>query len=278
MKQKKVEINGLQIAIIEQDLVSSSPPVIYIHGWLDNAASFHSLMPLINSYHGLAVDLPGHGLSSHIPSCAYYHFIDCVSQIIALLDKFNYDKFILIGHSLGACLASIVAGSIPNKISKLILLDAIGPLSTSANLALTKYKQYLKRSKILTNKKNTQYKSISDACKHREMNGYIRKGLLKEIVTRGLTCMEGHYQWSHDSRLMLPSPLRMTENQVLAFLKEITAPTLLISASNGFKVDKNIYINRIAAVKNITTKEINCGHHLHLEEPRLCADLINAFL
>ncbi len=278
MKQKFLNINGLQIAIIEQEETSSNPPIIYIHGWLDNSASFHSLMPLIRSYHSFAIDLPGHGLSSHIPYCSYYHFIDGVTQIIEILNKLNFDKYILIGHSLGACLASIVAGSVPDKISKLILLDAIGPLSTNADKAPLKYQQYLKRSHILANKRNTQYQSIIDACKHREMNGYIQKGLLEEIVTRGLTHISDHYQWTHDPRLLLPSPLRMSEEQVLAFLKEITAPTLLISASNGFKVDKALYQKRINAVQNITMKEINCGHHLHLEEPQQCADLINDFL
>ena len=45
-----------------------------MHGWQDNAGSFDRLIPLLPRNHAyLAIDLPGHGLSSRIPNGMQYH-------------------------------------------------------------------------------------------------------------------------------------------------------------------------------------------------------------
>ncbi|KAG6800186.1 serine hydrolase isoform X3 [Apis mellifera caucasica] len=49
-------------------------PIVAIHGWQDNAGTFDKLIPLLPSNVAiLAIDLPGHGLSSHLPSGQFYY-------------------------------------------------------------------------------------------------------------------------------------------------------------------------------------------------------------
>jgi len=53
------------------------PPLLALHGWLDNAASFERLAPLLcEHFHIVAIDLAGHGRSQHRPAGLWYHYID----------------------------------------------------------------------------------------------------------------------------------------------------------------------------------------------------------
>ncbi|CAK9812560.1 Probable serine hydrolase [Anthophora quadrimaculata] len=49
-------------------------PIVALHGWQDNTGTFDQLIPLLSSNVSvLAIDLPGHGLSSHIPPGQFYY-------------------------------------------------------------------------------------------------------------------------------------------------------------------------------------------------------------
>lgn len=278
MKEKYINVNGLNIAYIERGQKCDVSPLIFIHGWLDNAASFSQLAPLINHPHTIAIDLIGHGHSDHLPPACYYHFIDGVSQIVELLRALEIKRCTFISHSLGACIASILAGGMPKMVDKLILLDAIGPLTAPCGEAANKYHTYLKQFQALKKKPNRFYQSTHDACHHRGTNGYLSAGLVAYIVQRGLKETPQGFEWRHDPKLLLPSPLKMTEAQTLSFLKEIQAPTLLINAANGFKIDEAHYEKRLAAVPQLQLETLNCGHHLHIEQPQACAKIINDFI
>lgn len=278
MKEKKINVNGLNIAYLEYYENETEIPLIFLHGWLDNAASFNQLIPHLKPRHSLILDLPGHGLSDHIAPYAYYHFIDGISQVIALLDALSIDKVILVGHSLGGCLASMIAGSIPQRIHQLILLDALGPISAKACDSGIHYQNYIKQLQNIGKKSLRTYTSIAQACQVRGQNGYLKAELVRDIVNRGMSSHDKGYRWRHDPRLMLSSPLKMTQSQVVSFLKEVTAPTLLLNALKGFSFNPDLMKERIDAVKNIKVKNINCGHHLHIELPQVCAKYINDFL
>ena len=61
------------------------PQWLVLHGLLDNAGSFDSLMPLLTSalprHSFLCLDYPGHGLSSHLPPGMMYHPLECLRYI-----------------------------------------------------------------------------------------------------------------------------------------------------------------------------------------------------
>jgi pimeloyl-ACP methyl ester carboxylesterase len=163
-------------------------------------------------------------------------------------------------------------------VKKLVLLDAIGPLTTPSREAATKYQLYLKQLKIIKKKPKRLYQTIEEACLHRGASGYLSAELVTDIVNRGLKKTDNGFEWRHDPRLLLPSPLKMTETQALFFLQEVQAETLLINATQGFKVDEQRYQKRLDAIANLQFKTLDCGHHLHIEQPKECAKLINAFL
>src|SRR5262245_54247330 len=104
-----------------------NPPILALHGWLDNANSFDYLAPYLeDQYYLIAIDLPGHGHSSHIAQGAYYHFSDGIFTVIEIINALKLDKVHLLGHSMGACLASLVAGVTPDRFPSLFLIEGLG--------------------------------------------------------------------------------------------------------------------------------------------------------
>ncbi|MEZ5601350.1 MAG: alpha/beta fold hydrolase [Candidatus Competibacteraceae bacterium] len=74
-------------------------PVLALHGWLDNAASFDALAPLLPNTRLVALDLTGHGRSEHRPAGVHYHFVDFIPDVVAAADALGWNRFALLGHS-----------------------------------------------------------------------------------------------------------------------------------------------------------------------------------
>lgn len=271
-----ITIDGIDIAY--EIYGNGNIPVLCVHGWLDNAASFEALAPYLADLKLIAIDLPGHGLSDHLPKASYYHFIDGVSHLLKFIDNMNLQAFYLLGHSLGGCLASIAASAIADKIKGLILLDAIGPIAEDEQKAHKNYQRYLTQSRRLNKSQSKYFSSIEEAIETRALKGYLSKELARAIVTRGVKQTDNGYIWRHDKRLLLPSPLRMTEVQVLSFLQAIQTKTLLLTAKNGFIYDEDKVRERIDTVPHIKQHIIDGGHHIHLEAPTEVARLIKNFI
>ncbi len=102
-------------------------PVICIHGITANAFFFQSLADgLAMDYRVFAYDLRGRG-DSDKPEDGYSVPIH-VADLAALIDELGLERPIIIGHSLGALIALYFAAQYPDKLSKLVLLDAGTPL------------------------------------------------------------------------------------------------------------------------------------------------------
>lgn len=69
-------------------------PILCLHGWMDNAGTFDSLVPHLCDDHAfLCIDLPGHGLSSYFPKGQYYYvFWDGVMLIRRIVKYFKWNK------------------------------------------------------------------------------------------------------------------------------------------------------------------------------------------
>jgi pimeloyl-ACP methyl ester carboxylesterase len=76
-----------------------------------------------------AVDLPGHGLSSHYPAGVTYNYMDCQQFIRRVADHFGLSRFSLLGHSMGGGMSMLFAATHPERVSRLIMLDIARPTS-----------------------------------------------------------------------------------------------------------------------------------------------------
>ena len=256
------------------------PKLLAVHGWLDNAASFDCLAPLLcGNFHIVAIDLPGHGRSAHRPPGLWYHYIDYLGDVLAAADALGWQRFGLLGHSLGGAVASMIAGIAADRIGQLLLIEALGPMSLPPEQTLAHLQRSLgERGQVGTLR---VFANEEDAAQVRVRgNGLLTlsRNAAMALVARGTMAVAGGVSWSSDQRLTLTSPMRYTEEQVLAVLAGITAPTLLILAepSPPF-LSGEMIARRAARVPGIRIVRIPGSHHLHLEDPQPVANAILDF-
>ena len=111
-------------------------PFIGMHGWLDNAATYDHIAPLLPELKLVSLDFHGHGFSDHLPPGIAYHFADSVDLMFRVADQLGWEKFNLIGHSMGAAVAALMGGVIPERIQNMILIEGLGPFSRRDSLSL----------------------------------------------------------------------------------------------------------------------------------------------
>ncbi|MFO7786928.1 MAG: alpha/beta hydrolase [Halospina sp.] len=246
----------------------SSPLIIAFHGWLDNAASFSRLGPaLAGSYRVVAVDLPGHGLSFHRPAGASYELLDYVRDLAPLFDRLAPEGAVLLGHSLGGIIASLLSVAVPDRVRALMLVDSLGPLTGDAESFPDQLKQAIDRVRQGSRGRPPRYADVEEAIEAR-MKGRIPLSRIAAecIVPRSLQRDQQGWQWGTDARLRYPSMHRLEEDEVEAYLAAIATPTLLIRASHGMTAFKPEWIeHRLPSLANAEVMDVEGSHHCHLD-------------
>lgn len=269
------DVNGHRIAAKSWG-AEDGIPVLALHGWLDNAATFNRLAPMLTGVRLIALDLMGHGFSDHRPTSMPYYIWDNVQDVLGVADQLGWSTFSLLGHSMGASIAALVAGGFPERVSKMVLIEGIAPLVTQAEHTAEQLAAAIKKRVRMQTRLAKGYSDVDTAITAR-MNGRwpVDVQAAKWLVERGIEKREDGFYWRSDPNLMLPSIMRMTEAQVESFLTRVAADTLLILAENGIPQSER----RISLLQQCTTKRLKGGHHLHLEAQAVgqIATLINEF-
>ena len=115
-------------------------PVLALHGWLDNCASFDFLAPLITSSNTqtldmVTLDLAGHGLSDHRSGLSAYNNWQDLIEILLVTEQLGWSRFALIGHSRGAMISTLFAATYPEKVTHLVGIEGLLPGTTEENQA-----------------------------------------------------------------------------------------------------------------------------------------------
>jgi pimeloyl-ACP methyl ester carboxylesterase len=259
---------------------SALPPLLALHGWLDNAASFDALAPLLcEHFYIVALDLPGHGRSDWRPPGVWYHYVDYLSDVLAAASALGWKRYSLLGHSLGGTVASILAASRPAVIEHLLLIEALGPLAGDPEQALTQLQRALDQRDAFEEKSLRVFAAPSLAIAARRQANGLSEHAAEVLVTRGIKTVPGGYSWSSDPRLTLASATRYNEAQVLAMLRGVQARTLLVLAQPEQPyLPREMIERRIAAVPHVTVRRLEGSHHLHLENPQPVATAILEFV
>lgn len=264
---------------------NSNNIILCLHGWLDNAASFTPLFEHLDvkgDFNVIAIDLPGHGASSHKSVDAHYHFIDWVYDILALFESSKWTNVHIVGHSMGGMIASAFTAAFPEKVKSLTLIDSIGFIygdEKESTSALRKgMLSRIKASSAPTINKKSSALSLDLAARARVLISDLEYRHAELIVSRNLWCIEGKWSWRSDRKLNTISPYRLSLTQCKQIISDIKIPVQVIYGSKGLDfVRKGIELFcPLMPCKKIV--ELEGGHHVHMEKPKETAKLISEFV
>ena len=273
--ERRFHVYGQDLAALQWD--GEGLPILALHGWLDNAASF---LPLAGKLPNpmVALDFAGHGHSDHRPADLATHYVDHVRDVLAVADALGWQRFVLMGHSMGAGVACLFAGTFPERVEKLVLIEGLGPPATAGDDAPDTLRKAIEQMLTLPGKRKPVYADPEQAVAARlPALGGLEEASARLLCERGLEPVEGGWTWRADARLRLTSSLRLTEDQVEGFVRAIRAPTLLILGDQGLGGDGR-FDHRIAWLADVTVGRLPGRHHLHMDDPAPVATEIGAFL
>eukprot|EP00747_Dinoflagellata_sp_TGD_P171861 gnl/TRDRNA2_/TRDRNA2_206921_c0_seq1.p1 gnl/TRDRNA2_/TRDRNA2_206921_c0~~gnl/TRDRNA2_/TRDRNA2_206921_c0_seq1.p1 ORF type:complete len:389 (-),score=47.99 gnl/TRDRNA2_/TRDRNA2_206921_c0_seq1:20-1147(-) len=224
-------------------------PWLFLHGWLDNAAAFIPMLPIfretIDSVELVAIDMAGHGHSDHRPGG--YVLVDYAADALLVADALGWANFSIVGHSLGGYAAGIAAGTQPERVTRLVMLDIIGPTgrqAIDAPAVLAKSVSWIaERSAGGAKAGGSRLKvfpTVEEAAKQRSeknIGGPMTLSNAMLIASRGVVSSQADsaqgFVWASDPRVLAPPTQEITPEVAASFLSSIRCPTLVLLTSDG---------------------------------------------
>ena len=258
----------------------ASPPVILLHGFPESHRTWrHQIPALAADHYVIAPDQRGFARSSKPEGAENYSPDKPVGDLIALADHLGISQFTLVGHDWGGAIAWMAALQHPDRIARLIIVNAPHPLVFQRSL----YDDADQRaaSQYITAFRNPGFEKFVEGmgipqffdtsfAKHAdpELLAPERDAYIDEWSQPG--AMTGMLNWYRGSAVIVPAPGETPERP--AWLDgpfpPVTQPTLVIW---GLK-DKALLPVQLegldALVPDLTVVRIeNAGHFVPWEKP-----------
>lgn len=283
MKKSTLMVRGLRTCIQEWG-DPAKPTIVLLHGWMDCGASFDYMANYLgDEFHLVAPDLRGFGDTEHAPS---YWFPDYFADLDVILDKYSpAQPCNLVGHSMGGNIVTMYAGIQPQRVDKVLILEALGMPPTEPNEAPGRYRRWLRE--IVTDEPSKVYPNVE------VFKMSIRKGnpSLSEDVVDDLVQLwgkphgkNGAMQLKHDHKHRYANPVRYNFDDVLAVWEQVSARVGLVMAEQSWMYQRFSESGRIEQAKdvlNIVEQDYSLvrdsAHMLHIEQPEQTAKCVRQF-
>lgn len=281
-----IPLADIQVAAAVRTPSHGAPTLVFMHGWQDNLASFHSLLPLLPQDFGLILfDWPGHGLSEHKPGDYYYPFFDYLDDLHQVLNHSSLSLLghtgpvVLVGHSLGGVVASCYAASFPDSIDAMVTIEALGPIAEPEQTVTERFANSLNQRAILRTKAPRYFDSALKALRLRASINKVSLEALLPLVARGLSVGTQGVRWRHDPKLGAEALYRMSPAHSESIIRAINCPVLAIRATDGYPAFRSTDAAiRATWFQQLTLAELPGTHHCHLQQPQQTVSLITDFV
>lgn len=275
MKEIEFESRGMKIRGWSK---GEGIPVISVHGWLDNANTWRPMVENLDGFSWVALDMPGHGRSGHVREGETYHFVDYAPVVLDAADHFGWEKFHLVGHSMGGSIVMLVAAAFPERVLSVTMVDSFGPVTSPETVVETLRNSILSR-RGRRGKKLRPVESMEIlADKMRAGNPFLNENAVQNLLERMVEKRDDGYVFTYDMGVRDLSPMRFSVEQVGDFLAAIQAPTMVIRAAQGAVLRYGKRQELFERCPQVELVDVEGNHHVHLNEPDKIRPIIAGFI
>lgn len=271
-------VSGLRLHYLEWGN-KDAPPLILLHGRTGFAHSWDEVGIFFKErYHVIALDQRGHGESEWDPK-SFYHLEAFVNDLEQGVAQLKLPPFILIGHSMGACVALIYAARNPQQVRRLVMEDG-GPVGESLLNVIKErttpplsFDSWEKAEEYLLQQTRPEMSTGSQRTSN-WLDERLRLGLKEEA--------DGRVVWRADTQgLLNPSggPDLLFLKGQLEVVKDLRCPTLVLQAGINPLLDL-LVAQQMVALNPLLRLVVIPGatHNIHQTQFQLYIDTVCAFL
>ncbi len=257
------------------------PPVVLLHGFLDQGMSFAPIARRLAHRHRVIVpDHRGHGDSGHVGPGGYYHFPDYVLDLDALWRAAGLDRAALVGHSMGGSIASYFAGAFPERVSRLVLLEGLGPTASPAEGAPDRVRRWVEE---VVRRDRHAPPGVADlpgvARRLKKLSPHMDDALALELAPHASAPgADDLFRWKFDPLHRTTAPMPFDPDRFAHFLRRVQCPALVVwgELTPLKPADADTRAAQLPDARVVTVP--GAAHNLHHEQPERVAALLDDFL
>ncbi len=259
-----------------------APPLILQHGGRDHCRSWDWVAQELRAdWHVIAPDLRGHGDSAWSAE-GHYSMDGFVYDFAQIVHMLGYDQVTIVSHSLGGNIATRFAGLYPDKVSKLVNIEGLGPLPSpdaEPDIA-SELRQWIAAKRSAAARIPRRYPSLEAAfARMKEENGFLSDEQARHLTVHGASRNEdGSWSWKFDPYLNVWPPVDISYAEKTRLWEAVTCPVLLMFGLNSF-AQSPASDGRMDHFRNARLIEYdNAGHWLHHDQLDRFVSDVRAFL
>jgi pimeloyl-ACP methyl ester carboxylesterase len=261
-------------------------PIVLVHGFLDQAHSWQFFVDALvkRSRRPLclvAPDCRGHGDSGWVGAGGYYHFPDYVYDLDCVITAMGLTRFHLIGHSMGGTISFLYAGTFPERLSKLVLIEGVGPPGMDFTDAPPRMAGWIREVRDRGRSHFREYSSLAAGANQlQQTNPRLKKEFAFDLARAGMKQNEkGKWVWKFDPLHRTASPQPFYAAQALEFFRRIACPVLIVDGKESRQTRRTDKQQRYDAIEDRRHATIgNAGHMVHQDNPEQLAEVVASFL